>query len=550
VHLKAAGLALLTAAVVSACGGSPATTRRGPAGVAPAVTPAPTGPSRLSQTRSQRPNLILVMTDDQAAGDMRAMPLTTQLIGGQGVTFTNSFASWPLCCPSRVTAFTGQYAHNHRVLGNYPPAGSSHAFVDDHEALAVWLQRAGYVTAHVGKYLNGYGHDRRGVTYVPPGWNEWFGTIDPSTYQMWGYTINHNGALKTYGKVDREDPAFYQTDVLRRLAIGEIDRAAGGTQPFFLSLAFLAPHEELAEAQDAPLDYPGPRPAPRHVGSFAHLPLPHPPNFDVKNLGRKPSIVAAFSRIFADEPMARRTQRYRRRLESLRAVDEAVQAIVTRLSQHALLDNTVIVFTSDNGWFNGEHHIALGKYLMYEPSIRVPLLVRGPGVAAGHRSDELVANVDLAPTFVELAGARAGRVMDGRSLLPYARDPELRSRRPILLDAPIGQLIMASKLKGGPLVEVPSLRGLRTPRLSYIEHGTGEAELYNMIADPDQLMNLHGVREFHDIESAMRLALQRYVNCAGETCRADVLSPHDQTPATPRAKPIRRPSRAPKARAR
>jgi arylsulfatase A-like enzyme len=544
--MRRVALMVMSAALVACGGTATTTTRQMPSAAPPPLPQVKAGPSALSQSRNGKPNLVMIMTDDQTVEDMIALPQTRELIGARGVNFGNSFASWPLCCPSRATAFTGQYAHNHMVLGNYPPAGSSEAFITDDESLAVWLQRAGYATTHIGKYLNGYGIDSRGMDYVPPGWNEWHGMVDPSTYQMWGYTINHNGRLQTYGRANVEDPALYQTDVLRSIAVDAIDRFADGTQPFFLSLAFLAPHEELGDVPKAGEQYPGPRPAPRHRNAFANVQLPRPANFDEANLYRKPRFVADFSRAFAGETMAERTGRYRRRLAALRAVDEAVAAIVARLAALQLLDNTYIVFTSDNGWFNGEHHIALGKYLFYEPSIRVPLLLRGPGIPAGHISDELVANVDLAPTLVDLAGARAGRPMDGRSLMPYARDATLRTRRPILLDAPHDQAIKV--VNGTPQAVVPAMRGLRTPRFAYFEHGTGEVELYNMIEDPDQLRNVHEMPLYHHVEAAMHEALARYSNCAGPTCRADVLAPA-QPPAAPgfnRAPP----SPAPKARVR
>ena len=535
-HLKrSAAIALITATLV-ACGGASAPSTTRPAGAPPASPPAQAGPSALSQAHGM-PNLVMIMTDDEAVGDMMAMPQTNQLIAAQGVTFLNSFVSWPLCCPSRATAFTGQYAHNHNVLGNYPPAGSHEAFINDGDTLPVWLRKAGYATTHIGKYLNGYGIDERGSTYVPPGWNEWYGMVDPSTYQMWGYTINHNGALKTYGRADVEDPALYQTDVVRTIAIAQIDRYAAGTQPFFLSVAPLAPHEELVDVPKAGQQYPGPRPAPRHRNAFAGIQLPRPANFDEANLFRKPRFVRDFSKMFSGESMQERTSRYRRRLASLRAVDDAVAAIVQRLAALQLLDNTYIVFTSDNGWFNGEHHIALGKYLFYEPSIRVPLQVRGPSIPAGRISDELVANVDLAPTFVELARAIPGHPMDGRSLMAYARDATLRTHRPILLDAPHEQAVRV--VNGVPQAVVPAMRGLRTQRFAYFEHASGEIELYNMIEDPDQLKNGHEMPLYHDIEGAMHTALWRYANCVGPMCREDALTPSPAPPLPSRPLPAR-----------
>ncbi len=541
--VRRAVLALATATLV-ACGGTATTSAlHAPNGAPPSSPPPKAGPSPLSQARNGKPNLIMIMTDDEAAGDVIAHPQTNQLIGGQGVTFTSSYVSWPLCCPSRTTAFTGQYAHNHNVLGNYPPAGSSEAFITDDETLPVWLQRAGYITTHIGKYLNGYGADSRGMNYTPPGWSDWFGTVDPSTYQMWGYMINHNGTVSSYGKADVEDPALYQTDVLRSIAISQIDRFAEGTQPFFLSLAFLAPHEELGDVPKSGDYYAGPRPAPRHRNAFAGIQLPRPANFDEVYLIRKPKFVLQFAKIFGSETMAERTSRYRRRLASLRSVDEAVQAIVARLAALQLLDNTYIIFTSDNGWFNGEHHIGLGKYLFYEPSSRVPLLIRGPGIPPGRTSDELVANVDLAPTFVDLAGAQPGRPMDGRSLIPFARDPTLRTHRPILLDAPHEQALRV--VNGVPELIVPPMRGLRTQRFAYFEHGTGEVELYNMVEDPDQLRNVHEVPQYRSIEAALHDALARYSRCVGAMCRADAAAPQQPQPFN---QPPRPP--APKARAR
>jgi N-acetylglucosamine-6-sulfatase len=534
----AASLALAACGDVKQSAGTPRAAARPPS---TSMQPAPT-PSPLAAARG-RPNLILFMTDDQALGDMSAMPLVQQHVASQGVTFDNSFASWPLCCPSRATAFTGQYAHNHKVLGNYPPAGGHVAFVDDDETLAVWLQRAGYQTSHVGKYLNMYGVDGRGATYVPPGWSQWHGLVDPSTYRMWGYTINHNGKLRNYGAYDDEDPALYQTDVLRDVALDQINRFAHGTQPFFLSIAPLAPHEEIEEVH-VNRGYPGPRPAPRHQGSLAHVPLPMPPSFDEREMGDKPKVVAAFAQVFAGESLAQRAARHRRRLESLRSVDEAIAAIIARLAQLHLLDNTYFVFTSDNGWFNGEHRIAVGKFLMYEPSIRVPLIVRGPGVPAGRRSDELVANVDLAPTFVELAGAAARRVMDGRSLMAYARDPSLRTNRPILLDAPLEQVLGQSLGKGKPPVAVPPLRGLRTQRFSYVEYGTGEVELYNLVEDPYQLRSRHNDPTMSGLQAGFRKAVAHYATCAGDSCRADIGVAVPRAAATRRSPPRARPAPA------
>ena len=138
-----------------------------------------------------RPNVVVIHTDDQDAASMAVMPRTRALVGGQGTTFVNSFASYPLCCPSRATFLTGQYAHNHGVLGNNLPKGGFEK-LRGANTLAVWLRRSGYHTALVGKYLNNYGE--RNPREIPPGWSDWNGAVDPSTYQYYATTINRNGA--------------------------------------------------------------------------------------------------------------------------------------------------------------------------------------------------------------------------------------------------------------------------------------------------------------------------------------------------------------------
>src|SRR4051794_2924522 len=265
-----------------------------------------------------RPNVVVFMTDDQTVRDVRSMPLTRQLLGEGGVTFKRSYVSYPVCCPSRATYLTGQYAHNHRVLGNYLPSGGYRRF-DKRENLPVWLSRAGYFTTHVGRYLNGYGSDT--PADVPPGWSGWYGAIGTSSYRMWGYRLNENGVRHTYGTLLDEDPALYQTDVLRDRAVSVIRRRAGSGQPLFLSIAFLAPHMEgsdVGERTDI-----GVRSAPRHRGRFAHARLPRPSSFNERDVSDKPPQIRGRLRLDSGDVSDTR-DRYRWRQESLLAVDEAV----------------------------------------------------------------------------------------------------------------------------------------------------------------------------------------------------------------------------------
>ena len=166
----------------------------------------PAGGASAQDTRpgaaASGPNVVVVMTDDQRFDDMPALPKTRRLIGDAGVTFTRSFASYPVCCPARATFFTGQYAHNHHVRCLYPECGGGYGNLNQREYLPVWLERAGYVTAHIGKFLNGYGKER--APDVPNGWTEWFGLVDPWTYRMWGFQLFENGERRTYGSLLRE----------------------------------------------------------------------------------------------------------------------------------------------------------------------------------------------------------------------------------------------------------------------------------------------------------------------------------------------------------
>ncbi|HST42532.1 MAG TPA: sulfatase, partial [Conexibacter sp.] len=373
----------------------------------PSLGPAPI--SAPPRQPARRPNVIVVMTDDQTVADLATMPRTRALLGGAGVTFDRSFSSYPVCAPSRATFLTGQYAHNHGVMGIYRPTGGYSRF-DAGNALPVWLQEAGYDTIHLGKYINGYGTDVPATQ--PPGWSEWYGAIDPSTYRMWGYSLNENGTVRTYGTPREEDPRLYQTDVLAGHALRAIERRAEQERPFFMSLAFLAPHHESAALRQATGQVV--RAAPRHAGARAAGRAATSPAFDEADVSDKPSFIRRRHRLAPAEAVGIERRLHERR-RSLMSVDEAVEQLVATLRRTGQLEHTYILFTSDNGYLQGEHRVPAGKVLPYEAAARVPLLIRGPGLAAGARTRALVSNVDLAPTILELAGAAPGKRLDGRS---------------------------------------------------------------------------------------------------------------------------------------
>jgi arylsulfatase A-like enzyme len=335
---------------------------------------------------------------------------------------------------------------------------------------------------------------------------------------MWGYTLNENGVAHTYGTPFDEDPRLYQTDVYRDKAIDFIERRAPSERPFFLSVAFLAPHHEIAAVRK--LSGRLVRPAPRHAGRFADAPLPTPPGFAERDRSDKPRFLRHRHPITA-AGVERVAEHFRDRRESLLAVDEAVEAIVNTLRREGELDNTYVILTSDNGYMQGEHGVPSGKMLPYEPSTRVPLIVRGPGIPAGAVSKALVANIDLAPTIVQVADARPGRLFDGRSLLPFARNPRLHSSRPLLHETGGRRFVRQrdQDAAGTPAVRrVLSYRAVRTERWLYVEYRGGARELYDLRRDPYELHSIHAAASARPIRDALAVVLHRLAHCRGASC--------------------------------
>jgi N-acetylglucosamine-6-sulfatase len=481
---------------------------------------APTSGSEAKQKRGKgeqkRPNIVLVMTDDQTVESLRVMPIVERKLAGSGVTFANNFASFPVCCPSRATMLTGQYPDNHGVRTNQPPGGGYAALGPTFgNTLPVWLRNSGYHTAHIGKFLNGYGR-QSADTEVPPGWSEWYGSIDGpdgfrgGTYTMYGYTLNENGVIVHYGSTpDVVDPATYQTDVYAAKAEDLIRRRAPERRPFFLSVAPLAPHGESGACNCGRDD---PRAAPRHQGRFAAETAPRPPSFGEVDVSDKPADIRALDPITAEQA-ATIDARYRARLESLLAVDEMVGEMVDALKDKGELNRTVFIFTSDNGFFHGEHRVRSGKVRHYEESSRVPLIIRGPGLPKGERRAQLAANIDLAPTILDFADAKAKRALDGRSLVPLIEHKRFDPGRAILIE---GFENADAGDRDGASVRYSAVR---TNRYMYAETGA-EHELYDLRRDPFQLTSRHADPALAEVRSDLDLLLAKLTECAGKTCAA------------------------------
>jgi arylsulfatase A-like enzyme len=436
-----------------------------------------------------RPNIVIIMTDDQRLDDMRVLSKTRALFA-PGTTFSNFHVTLPTCCPSRATFLTGQYAHNHTVYSNSPPSGG-YEKLDHSNTLPLWLQAAGYYTAHIGKYLNGY---PAFPNEVPPGWHDWQGLTGGAKY--YNYDIVDNGVSVHYGA----DPADYQTDVLSRRSLQTI-RELVNHQPFFLSIAPKAPHDEEHLTKAGIL--PNPTPAPRHVGTLADEPLPRPPSFNEADVSDKPASIRKLT-LLSQSAIEHIAGRYRSRLEALLSVDDLVQAVFQELNLQGLLGNTMVIFTSDNGWFQGEHRIRRDKGRFYTEATQVPLMIRGGGFPRNKTVSQVASNIDLAPTIIAAAVATSGLTMDGRPLLRLALDPTVDTSRTIMLDA-------------------LSAKGVMNRQFYYVTHNTGEVELYDLRTgnanyDPFQLQSRHAASAYASIRTSLKNKLDKLRNCSGSGC--------------------------------
>ncbi len=436
---------------------------------------------------SDRPNIVFVLADDLDYASAQRMPNLRSLLAEEGASFENAFASQSLCCPSRATILTGLYAHNHQVKGNKLPEGGFEKFRSEgHEesTIVARLREEGYRTALFGKYFNEYPGDD--PTYVPPGWEEWYGHLNDG--KLYNYSVNENGEIVYY----ESKTGDYYTDVLSRQATDFVRNAASDPEgrPFFAYVAPTTPHLPAT-------------PAERHEDTFAGEEAPRPPSFDEKDVSDKPSWIRDDADRLSDEEVSGIDDRHQKRLESMLAVDEMVASLVQELEAAGVLDNTYIVFTSDNGWFGGEHRIEQGKDRPYEESARIPLFVKGPGVIPGSEVEELVLNTDLAPTFAELAGVELPDA-DGRSLSLLLRGEGTPSwRSSVLLEGFAG---------GGARV----YGAVRTETHKYVEYDNGEKELYDLTTDPYELDNAYDGADPSLVED-LEGRLEELRGCAG--CR-------------------------------
>ncbi|SFS66202.1 sulfatase family protein [Saccharopolyspora flava] len=422
------------------------------------------------------PNIVLVLVDDMDQGLLRFMP-QVQRMQREGVTFSNFTVTDSLCCPSRASLLTGKYPHNTGVFTNAAPDGGFGVFHrrDERDTVGTQLQQAGYRTGFLGKYLNGYqpGQKLGGERpFVPPGWDEW--AVAGNGYQQYDYKLNVNGHLEPHG----HRPGDYLTDVLAERGEDFIRTRAAQGDPFFLEVATFAPHGPFT-------------PAPRHEDAFPGLTAPRPPSFDEADRSDKPDWLRQLPPL-PPEKAAAADEKFRKRAQSLQAVDEMLARFQRTLADTGQAQRTHVIFTSDNGFHLGEHALAEGKQTAFDHDVRVPLVATGPGVPAGRTVPDSVQNIDLRPTFAEIAGAPPRPGVDGASFAPLLRGEPGTGRDvalvehhepPATRDDPDHQ----DKPDGVP----PTYTAIRIPEGTYVEYVTGEREFYDDRADPFQLNNVY-----------------------------------------------------------
>jgi N-acetylglucosamine-6-sulfatase len=447
---------------------------------------------------AKKPNVIVIVTDDQPASAFSAatMPRTVRRLARPGTSFSQAIVTTPLCCPSRATMLTGQYGHNTGVLANSP---GWPALPERNNTLPNWLRRAGYRTAHVGKWLHHYGESTERKNAVAPGWHQWHTFLG---LEYFDYRLRVNGRSVRY----RDEPGDYLTRVLNRKAAGLAKRLLPKRKPLYLQLDHLAPHRGSGGSGRCRRSAV---PDPRDRKLFRKQVLPMPPNFNEADVSDKPSFVS--ERPLLDSSQRNSIQRkYRCGLASLRAVDRGVGKLVRAVRKSGERRNTAIIFTSDNGFFAGEHRMLRGKVLPYEESLRVPLVALLPRRLTGSGGQpssvaEPVANIDLAPTVLDLAGAMPCRkadcrTLDGRSLVDLARGSAAGWPSDRAIAVEYDGVGAAAPSYGDTCAYV----GLRTPERLFVEHtelpnpaagyacepSPGAQELYHLDSDPFQLENL------------------------------------------------------------
>jgi arylsulfatase A-like enzyme len=443
-----------------------------------------------------RPNIVFILTDDLATNLVRYMP-HVRALAASGVSMRNYFVVDSLCCPSRAAIFTGLYPHDDGVFTNGGSDGgydTYNRFGDPNKSFAIGLHAAGYVTGFMGKYLNEY----QPFHAAAPGWDIW--DVAGDGYPEYHYQLNENGQINSYGT----EPHDYLTHVLSEHAVQFIHDASRIGQPFALEVATFAPHGPWIPA---PLDW----------GTFPTVRAPRTPAFD-----RKPTNAPSWLKDLAPlttQQIASIDRGFRRRVEMVQSVDRMIGHIEQVLQAEHQLNNTYFVFSSDNGLHMGEYGLDPGKTTAFDTDIRVPLVVAGPGIPAGRTIDAMASSIDLAPTLLQMAGARPAAPPDGVSLLSLLRgQPAPHNwQRAVLIehhgpDTNRADPDVQPESAGVP----PTYQAMRTATALYVEYRNGELEYYDLTRDPYELHNIAGTLTPQRL-AQLHTQLHALTNCHGAT---------------------------------
>lgn len=508
---------------------------------------------------STKPNIVYILTDDLDQSLMKYMPYTRKFIRDKGVSFTNYFDNTSVCCVARASILRGQYAHNTKVEDNVPPLGGFYRYHlegNDLDNLPNWIKAAGYNTAFMGKHLNGYPDLKGGGIYagngvglldIPTGWDRWFSPVAGNPYSQYGYTMNDNGKLVQYGRSKND----YLTDVLKRKATKYINSQVSSSEPFFMYVAPYAPHSPYT-------------PPKRYMNMTKNKSIKYPRTsaFNERSVSDKPSPISTIPTMSRSE-IRQVDEIFRKRAASVRAVDDMVKSIVATLRDTNQLNNTYLIFSSDNGYHLGDHRLPPGKYTPYETDINIPLYIRGPGILKGQFIPAMAGNIDIASTLTDMADGTVPTFVDGITLLPWATGSATyaESRQYYLLERKV------STFAGTPLdtsgnstsmnepADMPLQKGEGKQRkylgaafmgvrsrdgYTYVKYADNQEEFYDLHSDPNEIYNLLAPGRNLNLSSTLsakleelRAILPRLVACGESTEVCSVVDGSTQPSVTP-----------------
>eukprot|EP00054_Salpingoeca_dolichothecata_P020402 m.128621 g.128621 ORF g.128621 m.128621 type:complete len:506 (+) comp23599_c0_seq1:2-1519(+) len=486
---------------------------------------------------AKKPNILMILTDDQDVilGGANYQPQIEKVLVSQGATMKHSgFATTPVCCPSRSTLVTGRYIHNIPMTNNSIAGNcSSLEFQAGAEKLGIPTYLPDYRSLYAGKYLNQYGFPSAGgVSHIPPGWTDWYALQGNSRY--YNYTLSVNGTAVQHGGDYAKD---YLPDALANQTLKFIGDMANDERPFFAIVATPSCHDPT-------------EPAPQYSGRFANLTSPRLPNYN-KGAEDKNWFVRTFGNSMTEARSAVTDWQYRRRLETLLTVDDMVAAFVDKLEATNQLDNTFIFYTADHGYHLGELGLLKDKRTPYEFDIRIPMYVRGPGVCKGCVMDSIISMVDMAPTFLDIAGVDKPSQMDGRSVLPELEGKSQPVGRTFLVEfhgehggnpGPVCDKMWvegtAAYIEGPEMTKTaPVFKGQtvcsvqdstnntyscmrtinKTVNTQFCQWVSGFQEFYNLDTNPWQLKNEIDTLS-HEERQKMTAELAKLAACSGDDC--------------------------------